>query len=340
MGFLSQERVDEIEAALAGTSVPSSTKVLRGAEMFVGEATDYPRSLADFVGQEAAKEQLEVVIASARARGARLDHTLFAAGEPGIGKTTLAYLATYLMGVGIAPTTGKGLNVNGFRDLVMACEDGDVVFVDEVHLAVEGNRTRSDWLLPWMLGNGLNTGRGVQKTPDVTLLAATTDAGKLPMTMLSRFMNTPELAGYTPAEGARLVANLAPRVGVELDEKWLGPVAQAADNNPRTIRKVLFKIRDLYQVRPEGHPNLDKALTYAGVTADGLTNTARDILIVLASKPDHTCSIESLGHELGEPGPLAHHERTLLRRGYVEVTGRGRHLTRSGLARAMEVFNR
>ena len=48
-----------------------------------------PLSLAEYVGQSAVKEQMEIFISAARNRGDSLDHTLIF-GPPGLGKTTLA----------------------------------------------------------------------------------------------------------------------------------------------------------------------------------------------------------------------------------------------------------
>src|SRR3546814_17502802 len=50
-----------------------------------------PKSLAEFVGQAAARENLRIFIEAAKARADALDHVLFY-GPPGLGKTTLAQI--------------------------------------------------------------------------------------------------------------------------------------------------------------------------------------------------------------------------------------------------------
>ena len=48
-----------------------------------------PSFLTDYIGQDAAREKLEIFIEAAKRRGEALDHTLLS-GPPGLGKTTLA----------------------------------------------------------------------------------------------------------------------------------------------------------------------------------------------------------------------------------------------------------
>lgn len=315
----------------AGDNAPK-----RGEEIFASDGTIEPvRRWEDFVGQVAAKEELVVRVASARARGVRLPHTLLASGIHGVGKTTLAKLVAYTAEAGLLTTTGP-LTVNDFRDLLLSCRDGDMVFVDEAHRLVERSRTGADWLLPWMLEGKLITKNGAETVPDVTLIAATTDAGKLPETLLSRFMIQPEFVYYSDAEATLIASQLAVRMGVDLsDPADAEAVALAADKNPRVMEKVLGATRDLNYVYADTHPNLEKAFAYAQVSADGLMLMARDILLVLAQSREVTASIEYIQGQLGEPGPLKHAEKQLFARGLMHVAaGKGRQLTEAGARRA------
>lgn len=310
----------------------------RGDAIF--EGTDYPRTWDGFVGQEKAIEQLRVAVGSAKARGVRLDHTLIASGIAGVGKSTLATLVAAQMEAGLLQATGP-MQVGEALQLLEACQDGDLLFIDEIHLLVAGNKNRADWILPYMTEGKLYTSGGARKMPDVTIIGATTDVGKLPQTLISRFMVQPTLEPYTDEEGAAIVTNLVERMAVEpVNAAACLSIATAADCNPRVMRQILTQVRDLFFAYPDTHPNLSKAFEWAGVSADGLTSISRQILMQLLMASNNTMSQDSIKATLGEPGPLHHHEQQLLRRGLIEVTPRGRTLTEPGSRRAREEISR
>lgn len=325
------ERLTAIHVKAASKKGPA---VKRGPEIF--EGTDYPTEWDLFVGQEEAKEQLQAAIASARARGKRLDHVLLASGLHGIGKTTLAMLIAAKMDAGLVSVSGA-MGVEEARQILNGMQDGDVLFWDEIHLAVAGNRNRADWMLPLLTDGVLMTARGAEQMPDVTVIAATTDLGKLQETLISRFPVPPKLVPYTDDEAEDLVFNLGERMGVWIEPKHRPAVAKAASNNPRAMRKILTAVRDLSYVSTP--VDMAKAFRWAGFEPDGLGVVAVDMLLVLLGSPECTASIDSIQAQLGEPGPLRHHEQTLLQRALITITGRGRQLTDEGRERAVRAIH-
>lgn len=329
MGWLPQHVVDSLKDD--GSTALIAPK--RGDAIF--EGTDYPREWADFIGQEDAKEQLQIRITAAIARGSRLDHMLVESGVAGVGKTTLATLTAYQMGVGFLQASGP-ISVDKARELLKSMSDRDILFLDEVHTMVAGNKTRADWILPLMTEGKLYTDRGAETMPDVTIMAATTDVGRLPATMISRFMIRPAIVEYTNREASLIAINLAGRMGVDLPADIAPAVARAADKNPRVMRKILIALRDLQEGRPGTEPDIEKALKWAGVSYDGLSTMCLHILMILATSKNHTASIDTIKGKLGEPGPLRHEEQMLLQRDLIAISGTGRTLTDAGRRRALE----
>lgn len=325
----------ETQERLKGQYISSATGpgalVKRGAQIF--GTGDYPESWDGFIGQDDAIRQLKAAVTSAKHRHVSLDHVLLASGAQGIGKTTLAQIIAYEMGAGMVAISGP-VTVAEARALLVQMEDGDVLFWDEIHLAVAGNRNRADWILPLLTDSVLMTKNTVERMPRVTVIGATTDVGKLPQTIISRFMVRPVLNYYTDEEGVLLTYNLADRMGIILsDEANYARVARAADNNPRDIRMIITAVRDVGYA--EG--DLELAFEWAGVTHDGLSRVARDMLLVLLDSPDRTASLETVQALLGEPGPLRHAEQKVMQKGYVVITGRGRKLTERGVERAIKL---
>lgn len=321
MGWIPQDLQDELEGKSSTTIKPK-----RGTEIF--EGTDYPTEWEGFIGQRLAKEQLRVQVMSSLARNARMEHTLIESGIHGVGKTTLAHLLAFHGAAGLVQTSGP-LTAEEAKKLMKTMSDRDVLFIDEAHTL----GTKCDWLLPFMTEGKLYTQRGAEQMPDITIVAATTDAGKLPLTLLSRFMVKPVIEQYSEDEAALIAGNLAVRMKVDLAESYWGEVATAAAHNPRVMRAILTQIRDLKYALPESHPNMEKALEYAGVSPDGLSIVARQILSILLVATKNTLSMQTIRDTLGEPGPLRHHEQALLQRRLIEITGQGRKLTQRGEAR-------
>jgi Holliday junction DNA helicase RuvB len=306
----------------------NSQTVLRGLTML---RPGDPRCWEEIVGQEAAVARLQAAVAHAQNARTRLDHTLLASGMAGVGKTTLARVIAVELGVGIVEVSGP-VTLDEARSLLRSMRDGDILFWDEIHLAVAGGKAKAEWLLPLMESGHLATARGREPVPDITIIGATTDAGSLPRTILGRFPVQPVLTPLDAEHIVVLVNNFASRMELEeLPAEVSTAVAEASNGEPRQMKALLTALRD------GGGWDMEQALTWCGLSADGLTETAADFLVVLMGAFDGVASLATISAALNEPGPLRHVEQTLSQRGYIRVTAKGRELTDTGMARAIEL---
>ncbi|HZV57551.1 MAG TPA: Holliday junction branch migration DNA helicase RuvB, partial [Sphingobium sp.] len=178
-----------------------------------------PKTLDDFVGQKAARENLRIFIAAAKARGEALDHVLFF-GPPGLGKTTLAQIVAREMGVGFRSTSGPVIAKAGdLAALLTNLDEGDVLFVDEIHRlnpAVEEilYPAMEDRALDIMIGEGPSARSVRIDLPRFTLVGATTRQGLLTTPLRDRFGIPVRLNFYEVAELEQVITRAARLLGL------------------------------------------------------------------------------------------------------------------------------
>jgi Holliday junction DNA helicase RuvB len=313
------------------------------------EAALRPRTLDEFVGQDALRENLRVFIAAARARGEPVDHHLFC-GPPGLGKTALAHVLAREMGATLRATSGPVLErPSDLAALLSNLEPGDVLFLDEIHRlhpAVEEilYPAMEDFHLDVVIGQGPGARSIRLDLPRFTLVGATTRAGLLTAPLRDRFGYVARLDYYPPTDLVTILARSASRLGVEIDAPAAAEIARRARGTPRIALRLLRRVRDFAQVQEE-------AGTTARVTAElarfalgrlevddvGFDRLDRAFLRVLIEKFDGgPVGVETLAAALGEDrGTLEDLvEPFLLQGGYLDRTPRGRVAT----LRAFEHF--
>ena len=216
-----------------------------------------PTTLADFVGQERVKEQLQLLIDGARRRGESVDHLLFS-GPPGLGKTTLAQIVANAMEAGFQPTSGPALDrPSDLAAILTNLEDGDVLFVDEIHRMPRQVEevlypALEDFNLDVVLGKG-PTARSIRlELPRFTLVGATTRPGRITLPLRERFGFSPRLDYYSVQELTQIVGRSAGILEVRTDEEGALEIARRARGTPRIANRLLRRVRDFAEVRHEG----------------------------------------------------------------------------------------
>lgn len=310
----------------------------------LGETGEYPSKWNQYIGQEPAKKLLQVAAQSARIRKAPLDHILIANGTAGIGKTALAHLVASEMRRPCRVVSGV-LSAGKARFVFSEMSDGDLLFYDEFHQLMDGGKKVAEWLLHYLQDGVIAGPLGPEHQPRVTVIAATTDVGRLPETIVSRFPLKPLLVDYTDDEAAKIAALQSKRVlgdGLpRLNPADALDLARAANNNPRAIRQQLITLRDLALTGTlpvvGGRYDIAGLLEWQGITPDGLDMVAQRYLLVLATEFDGSAGAKALEDRLQQAGGLAPIERVLMDRGFVAKTRAGRALTQAGIRRMREL---
>ncbi len=203
-----------------------------------------PKLLADYIGQEKAKNNLQIYIQAAKERKEPLDHCLFY-GPPGLGKTTLAGIIANEMEVNIKITSGPAIEKPGEMAAILNnLQEGDILFVDEIHRL---NRQVEEVMYPAMedfsidivIGKGANARSIRLELPHFTLIGATTRAGMLTAPLRDRFGVMHHLEFYTEEELIQIVMRSAHVWNVEIDKEGARELARRSRGTPRIANRLL-----------------------------------------------------------------------------------------------------
>jgi Holliday junction DNA helicase RuvB len=294
-----------------------------------------PRTLDEFVGQEASKANLRVFIEATRARAEALDHVLLS-GPPGLGKTSLAQIIARELGVNFRATSGPVLAKPGDLAAILTnLEPRDVLFIDEIHrLAANVEEilypAMEDHALDLIIGEGPSARSIRIDLAPFTLVAATTRAGLLATPLRDRFGIPIRLDFYTPSELELMLTQAARKMGLALAADGAAEIAERARGTPRVAGRLLRRVRDFAaadRVKMIDRPCAASGLARLEVDGAGLDALDRRYLAALINNyGGGPAGVETLAYALAEARDSVEDvvEPFLLQQGFIQRTPRGR----------------
>ena len=251
-----------------------------------------PKRLADFIGQQDLRANLQVYLSSATERGKALDHTLYY-GPPGLGKTTLTQIMSSELGVNLITTSGPVLERGGDLAAILTnLGRHDILFIDEIHRmppAVEEilYPAMEDFKLDLIIGQGPGARTVKIDLEPFTLVGATTRIGLLTSPLRDRFGVIFRLDFYSPQELSAIVSRASKILGVTLTPEAALEIGKRSRGTPRISGRLLRRVRDFAVV--QGSPVIDQelarvALGRMDVDPHGLDQMDRKILSCLVEQ--------------------------------------------------------
>ena len=300
-----------------------------------------PKNLKEFIGQPQVQTNLSTFITAASSRNEAMDHVLLF-GPPGLGKTTLAQIISFELGVGFRSTSGPIINKAGdLAALLTNLQPRDVLFIDEIHRLSPTIEeilypAMEDFQLDLMIGEGPSARSIKIDLPPFTLVGATTRSGLLTTPLRDRFGIQIRMEFYNASDLVNILLKLAEKLKLHLEKDGAYEIAKRSRGTPRVAGRLLRRVRDILSVSENKVIDAnfaDKALSQLDVDKSGLDAVDRKYLNVIVEKyQGGPVGLDTLSAVLSEQKDMIEEviEPYLLQRGLIQRSSRGRFVSAAG----------